>query len=195
MKISVTAGTFPAMALADRLPIKLPWLPRLDGSRNLVRDLWTLLSGMPAGKAVFSRLIGRMAPYTGTIQATVTVLRAGYAEVQMADRRAVRNHLNCVHAVALANLAELAGNVALMYSLPDDARFIVSGMEIEYVKKARGTITAVGEPPVPRTAARAPYDVPVTLRDAGGQVVARAVLHSLVGPKPGSPGDRSGDVN
>jgi acyl-coenzyme A thioesterase PaaI-like protein len=167
-------------------------VPRLDGSRNLIRDAWNVLSGMPAGKAVFSRLVGRMAPYTGTIHATVTVLRAGYAEVQMTDRRAVRNHLDCVHAIALANLAELAGNVALAYSLPDDARFIVSGMEIEYLKKARGTITAIGEPPVPRTSTRAQYDVPVTLRDAGGDEVATVILHSLVGPKPGAPG---ADVN
>jgi len=180
------------MAFADRLPIKLP---RLAGNRNLVRDIWNVLSGMPAGKVVFSRLVGRMAPYTGSINATVTVLRAGYAEVQMRDRKAIRNHLDCVHAIALANLAELAGNVALMYSLPDDARFIVSGIDIEYTKKARGTITAVGQPPIPRTAARARYDVPVTLRDAGGEQVARAVLHSLVGPKPGSPSDRGGEVN
>jgi len=53
----------------------------------------------------------------------------------------------------------------------------------------------VGEPPVPRSAARARYDVPVTLRDAGGDEVARVILHSVVGPKPGSTGDRSGDVN
>ncbi|HEY4239471.1 MAG TPA: hotdog fold domain-containing protein [Kofleriaceae bacterium] len=150
--------------------------------KNLVRGAWNVLSGMPGGKTVFSRLVGRMAPYTGSIHATVTVLRAGYAEVQMADRRAVRNHLDCVHAIALANLAELAGNVALAYSLPDDARFIVSGMTIDYVKKARGTITAVGEPPVPRSSARAHVDVPVTLRDAGGETVATVILHSLVGP-------------
>jgi acyl-coenzyme A thioesterase PaaI-like protein len=179
------------MAFADLLPGKLP---RLVSNRNLVRDAWNLLAGMPGGKTVFSRLVGRMAPYTGSIHATVTVLRAGYAEVQMADRRAVRNHLDCVHAIALANLAELAGNVALMYSLPDDARFIVSGMEIEYTKKARGTITAVGEPPVPRTANRVQLDVPVVLRDASGEQVARAVLHSLIGPKSGSASDR-GDVN
>jgi acyl-coenzyme A thioesterase PaaI-like protein len=192
MKISRAAGSFARMAFVDRLPIRLP---RWDGSRNLLRDLWNLLSGMPGGKRVFSGLVGRMAPYTGTIHATVTVLRAGYAEVQMHDRRSVRNHLDCVHAIALANLAELAGNVALMYSLPDDARFIVSGFDIEYTKKARGTITAIGEPPIPRSAARAQYDVPVTLRDAGGEQVARAVLHSLVGPKPGSASDRSSDVN
>jgi len=181
------------MALAARLSRLLP-LPRLDGSRNLMRDAWNLLSGMPGGKHMFSRLIGRLAPYSGTIGATVTVLRAGYAEVEMADRKAVRNHLDCVHAIALANLAELAGNIALMYSLPDDGRFIVSGMEIEYTKKARGTITAIGESPVIRTAARAQYDVPVTLRDASGEQVALAVLHSLVGPKPGSGTDRR-DVN
>jgi acyl-coenzyme A thioesterase PaaI-like protein len=184
------------MSLVDRLAPIAKLLPRSkrDANRNLLRDAWNVLSGMPGGKAVFSRLVGRMAPYTGSIHATVTVLRAGYAEVVMADRRAVRNHLDCVHAIALANLAELAGNVALAYSLPDDARFIVSGMEIEYTKKARGTITAVGEPPVPRTSARAALDVPVTLRDASGEEVANAVLHSLVGPKPGSTRDR-GDVN
>lgn len=171
-------------------------VPKLDGNRNLIKQAWDLLSAVPGGKSVFSRLVGRAAPYTSTIHAQVTVLRQGHAEVQMQDKKAVRNHLDCVHAVALVNLAELAGNVALAYSLPDDARFIVSGLEIEYVKKARGTITAIGEPPIPRTSARAPYDVPVTLRDAGGEIVARAVLHSLVGPKPGTAAARDrGDVN
>ena len=114
----------------------------------MIRQAWDLLIRVPGGKAVFSRIIGRMAPYTGSIHAQVQVLRVGHAEVTMADRKAVRNHLDCVHAIALANLAELAGNVALFYSMPDDARFIVSGMEIEYLKKARGMITAIGESPV-----------------------------------------------
>jgi acyl-coenzyme A thioesterase PaaI-like protein len=168
--------------------------PALDGHRNVVRIAWDLLHVVPGGKTLFSRMVGRMAPYTGSINATVTVLREGYAEVEMADRKAVRNHLDCVHAIALANLAELAGNVALAYTLPDDARFIVSGMDIEYVKKARGTITAIGEPPIPRSSARMAYAVPVSLRDAKGEEVARVVLRSLVGPKLGVASDRR-DVN
>jgi acyl-coenzyme A thioesterase PaaI-like protein len=183
----------PPMTFAD-LKRLIP-VPRLDGSRNLIRQAWDVLSIVPGGKTVFSRLVGRAAPYTGTIHASVIALRTGHAEVSMADRRGVRNHLDCVHAVALANLAEMAGNLALAYSLPIDARFIVSGMEIEYVKKARGTITAVGEPPVPRSSVRAAYDVPVTLRDASGEEVARAVLHSLVGPKPGSVHDNRTNMN
>jgi uncharacterized protein (TIGR00369 family) len=182
--------------LVDRLGslTKLLPLPRLDGSVNMIRKMWDLLSTMPGGKVVFSRLIGRMAPYTGTIDARITVLRSGYCEAVMQDRRAVRNHLDSIHAIALVNLAEICGNVALFYSMPDDARFIVSGLEIEYLKKARGTITAIAESPVPRTNARAPYDISVTLRDAKGDDVARAVLHSLIGPKPGASGER-GDVN
>jgi acyl-coenzyme A thioesterase PaaI-like protein len=179
------------MTLAD-LKRLLP-VPHLDGNRNMIRQGWDLISNLPGGKIVFSRLVGRMAPYTGTIHPHITVLKSGYAEVQMADRKAVRNHLDCVHAIALANLAELAGNVALMYSLPDDARFIVSGMSIDYVKKARGLITATGESPVPKTSKRAAYDVSVTLRDTDGEEVARATLHSLVGPKPAKGQGKGGD--
>ena len=188
------------MSFTDQLSTRFASLTKLlprvaDGQRNLIKVAWDVLSGMPGGKVIFSRLVGRMAPYTGTINATVTVLRPGYAEVVMHDKKSVRNHLDCVHAIALANLGELTGNVALAYSLPDDGRFIVSGMEIEYLKKARGTITAAGEPPVPKTAARAQYEVPVTLRDSSGETVAKVILTSLVGPKPGTAADERRDVN
>ena len=177
------------MSFVERLaPLARLLSPRPDAgsrerSRNVLRQAWDFLSGVPGGKLLFSRLVGRMAPYTGSIHASVVVLRAGYAEVQMPDRRSVRNHLDCVHAIALCNLAELAGNVGVAYSLPDDARFIVAGLSIEYVKKARGTITATSECPVPTTNTKAEYAVPVVMTDAAGDVVARATLRTLVGPK------------
>jgi uncharacterized protein (TIGR00369 family) len=155
----------------------------LDGPTNVVRTAWDRLHGLPGGRLAFSRLIGRAAAYTGTIDGRVEALSIGHSRVTMRDRPAVRNHLKSVHAIALANLAELAGNAALAYSMPDDARFIVSRMEIDYVKKARGTITAEGECPPIQGSARQEYQVPVTMRDPSGEVVARAVLFSLVGPK------------
>jgi len=158
-------------------------LPDLDGDRNVVRDAWNLVAGLPGGKTLFSKLIGRLAPYTGTIDARITALRPGFCQAVLPDQRSVRNHLSSIHAVALVNLAELCGNAALAYTLPDDARFIVAGLSIEYVKKARGTITATSECPVPTTSDRAEYPVPVVLTDADGDVVARATLRSLVGPK------------
>src|SRR5262245_4652676 len=113
-------------------------LPRLDvasARTNLIRTLWDRLSPLPGGTRLFSKLVGRAAPYTATIRAHVEVLRPGHAEVVMKDRSGLRNHLSSLHAVALVNLAELAGNIALSYSLPDDARFIVAGLDITYVKK------------------------------------------------------------
>src|SRR5262245_37889621 len=126
-------------------------VPRLDALGKFIRESWERLEGIPGGKALFSRLVGLAAPYTSTIGAYVAELGKGHAKVVMKDRRAVRNHLASVHAVALVNLAELTGNVALAYSLPDDARFIVAGLQIEYLKKARGVITATAQCPVPAT--------------------------------------------
>jgi uncharacterized protein (TIGR00369 family) len=163
--------------------------------RNLIRDAWNLLASLPGGRVVFSRLVGRAAPYTSTIGASVVALRPGFAQVEMSDRKGLRNHLQSVHAVALVNLAELTGNVALAYSLPDDARFIVSGLSIEYLKKARGTLTAVSDCPVPSSNQRREYEVPVSIRDQAGDEVARAVLRSLVGPKPGMTQADSASVN
>jgi acyl-coenzyme A thioesterase PaaI-like protein len=150
---------------------------------NVVRDAWDRLSGLPGGNHIFSALIGRLAPYTGTMGAVVRELGSGHARVTLRDRRAVRNHLSCVHAVALANLVELTGNLALAYSLPDDARFIVAGMNLDYVKKARGTITGECTIPAIESNARQEYEVPVTLRDPSGAIVVKATLETLVGPK------------
>jgi acyl-coenzyme A thioesterase PaaI-like protein len=158
-------------------------LPSLDGPTNLIRDAWDRLHALPGGKRVFSRLLGNAAPYTGTIGAEVVELGVGHSVVLLRDRRRVRNHLRCIHAVALANLAELTGNVAIAYTLPDDARFIVSGMSIEYLKKARGPIKGLCTCPVPTDSTRREYEVPVSMVDGAGTEVARATLRTLVGPK------------
>jgi acyl-coenzyme A thioesterase PaaI-like protein len=160
-------------------------LPSIDDPGNPIRDAWNRMQGLPGGKALFTRMIGTMAPYTGTMGAKVEELSPGYSRVSLPDRRAVRNHLRCIHAIALANLAELTGNVAIAYSLPDDARFIVAGMSIDYGKKARGTITGECRCPVPDSAERREYEVPVTMKNAAGEVVATATLRTLVGPKKG----------
>ncbi len=165
----------------------LPFAPSLDDpTRNLVREAWDRLANVPGGKWAFSKAIGRVAPYTGSVGARVDELRPGFSVVHLDDRPSVRNHLRCVHAVALVNLAELAGNVALSYALAPDARFIVAGLSIDYVKKARGPIRAEGTCPESLPSGRCEYRVPVVMRNAEGEVVARAELRTLVGPKRGA---------
>ena len=158
-------------------------LPNIEKAGNPIRDAWDRLHGLPGGPQLFSRLVGMLAPYTGSMGASVVALERGRSRVVLRDRRSVRNHLRCVHAIALANLAELAGNITVAYALPDDARFIVSGISVEYVKKARGTLTATCEIDVPTSNERIEIEVPVDINDKQGEVVAQATLRTLIGPK------------
>jgi uncharacterized protein (TIGR00369 family) len=159
-------------------------LPDVDLSQAtpLIRRQWQLLSALPGGRGLFSRFIGLIVPYTGSIGAQVEELREGYARVALEDRRAVRNHLRSVHAIALANLVELTGNLAFIFSLPLDARVIVSGISIEYLKKARGRLVAECHCPVPETAEKQEYLLEVAVRNEVGETVAKGQLRSLVGP-------------
>ena len=134
---------------------------QINADRNIVRTLWNKLESLPGGRKIFSKLIGRAAPYTGSIDARVQELKPGYCKVILQDKPNLRNHLDCVHAVALVNLAEVTGNLALSYTLPDDARFIVAGLSIEYIKKSRGTITGICDSPLISTSEKkeSPIDV------------------------------------
>ena len=158
-------------------------LPSVEQTGNPIRENWDRLHSLPGGKAAYSKLIGMLAPYTGTINGRVEELRDGYARCTLQDRRKVRNHLRSVHAIALVNLAELTGNLALGYSMPADARFIPTGIDIRYIKKARGTITGVAECPIPDTSESQTFIVPVTLMNQAGETVAEVTLTTLVGPK------------
>ncbi len=153
------------------------------GSQNFIRLAWDRLHPLPGGARAFSRLVGLAAPYTSTIHAHIEKVERGRAEVTLRDRRAVRNHIDCIHAVALANLIELAGNTAVAYSLPDDARFIVSKMTIEYLAKARGTVRAIATCEVPDSSERKELEVDVRVEDAKGKLVTKGTLYSLIGPK------------
>ena len=147
-----------------------------------MRNAWNRLRPLPGGRRLFSTFLGVLVPYTGTIKPRVLELRPGYAKVQLRERRRVRNHLNSVHAIAQMNLAEVASGLAMMYGLPDHARGIVTALSIEYLKKARGTLTAEAVLDPPRTNDRREYEFESTIRDASGEVVAQAKARWLIGP-------------
>jgi acyl-coenzyme A thioesterase PaaI-like protein len=133
---------------------------------------WDRLHGKPGGKWLFSRFVGRMAPYTGTIGAMVVELSRGRAVVVLKDRRAVRNHLRSIHAIALANLGELASGLAASAALPPGVRGIPTSITIDYLHKARGTLTATGTADLPDVTEPTTAEVLADIRDADGTTVA-----------------------
>ncbi|QRK04461.1 DUF4442 domain-containing protein [Archangium violaceum] len=151
-------------------------------SSETLRRAWSLLRHAPGGGVLMGQLLGNFAPYTGTIRPEVLSLEEGYTRVRMRDRRAVRNHLRSVHAIALMNLGEVATGVAMMSSLPEGLRGIITHLEMDYLKKARGPITAECRAPAAVPNERREYDVQADLTDESGQLVARARARWLIGP-------------
>ena len=148
-----------------------------------LRRQWQLFSRLPASKWLFSHALGSCVPYTGTMRARVELLEPGHCVVTLRERRRVRNHLNSVHAMALANLAELATGLALMNSLPDQARGILASFNIDYLKKARGRLTATCHCDIPPSNAEHEYTLTGEIRNSEGDVVAIARARWLVGPE------------
>lgn len=163
----------------------------MDLTGPLVLDLWRRAGRLPGGRGLLSWLIGKLVPYTGSISPRILELEEGRAVVTMEDRRRVRNHLRSIHALALANLAELAGSLALVTRVPSDRRWIVTGLEVDFLRKARGRVTGtcdVRELDLPEDGEAC---AEVELRDEAGEVLVRARIRLRIGPRPEAGGASS----
>ncbi|MCA2977713.1 MAG: DUF4442 domain-containing protein [Myxococcaceae bacterium] len=155
--------------------------PAIVSPSQLV-PLWGVLRNVPGGGRLLGRLAGALAPYTGTIRPEVLSLEPGAVRVLMRDRRRVRNHLDSVHAIALMNLGEVATGMAVLSALPTGSRGIIRHLSMDYLKKARGPITAACACPLVTTTEKHDLEVRADLSNEAGELVARAHARWRVGP-------------
>lgn len=144
--------------------------------------LWRRLSPLPGGQWLFAQIFSWTVPYSGSVGPRIRVLEPGHAQVEIPDRRSNRQHLGSVHAIALMNVAEMASGLAMLAGLPEGVRGIVVSISIEYLRKARGTITAVSRVSVPKVSTDTDFDVVSECLDRDQNVVARATVRWRLGP-------------
>jgi acyl-coenzyme A thioesterase PaaI-like protein len=128
-----------------------------------------------------------VAPYFASIAPQITALEPGRCEVRIRNRRAVRNHIGTVHAIAMCNMCELAAGLAIEVTLEPTLRWIPRGMTVHYLKKAETDLVATAEVPPVTPAFTGDVVVPVKVRDRRGDIVMEADITMYVSSKKAPP--------
>lgn len=139
-------------------------------------QLFEKFKKIPAGRKLFSLAVCQTAPYFSSIHPTIEELKPNYVRVFVKKRRLVENHLKTVHAIAMCNMAELAGGLMTDASIPKGARWIPAGMTVVYVKKATTDLIAVANGDSIDWKTEGNIVVPVSITDTQKNVVFTAEI-------------------
>ena len=148
-------------------------------------DLWNKVSVLPAGKWTFTRMLCLKAPYFSSISPLFEELKPNACKISIKKKRSVLNHIGTVHAIAMCNMAELAGGTRTEVTVPTTHRWIPKGMTVEYLKKAETDLTAIATPVDAnfQWSEGSDYLVNVDVKDAANETVFRAVITMWVSAK------------
>jgi acyl-coenzyme A thioesterase PaaI-like protein len=150
---------------------------------NKTLSLYQSCAKFPLGKITFSKGLTFRVPFFASIRPKITDLHPGHCRVKIKDRRSIRNHIGSINAGALCTLSELAGGLAVEASIPPNLRWIPKEMSVEYVKKAKGTITGICEFD-PKILAPGDVRLPIKIQDKSGDVVLRASILFYLSERP-----------
>jgi acyl-coenzyme A thioesterase PaaI-like protein len=155
-----------------------------------VMKLYNKIHNWPMGNHIFSMAFSVFAPYFSTIRPHVEHLAPGQAIVSMKQRWIVQNHIKTVHAIAVCNLVEMAMGLVAESSIPSHLRWLPMGMNVDYLKKATGQLTA--ETNIDHTTFfhldkyPGKVEVPVIVKNVNGDIVTTAEVRLWISEKPAS---------
>jgi len=157
--------------------------PNTRLARQLAR-----LERLPARATLTTFLLHRAVPFLGAAGVRFGSIEPGRAALSLADKRRVHNHLHGIHASAAALLAEATSGLLLIYHLPDDRVALLSHMEVDYVRRIEGDLSAVAvldDATLQRIASDPSGDTTfvVDVRDASGEAPLRASMTWAWRPK------------
>ncbi|VAW54938.1 hypothetical protein MNBD_GAMMA07-1196 [hydrothermal vent metagenome] len=137
---------------------------------------WQKIENNRLGRWLFNFIIPFINPYTGALKAKVTALRPGFACIKLKDRRAIRNHLNSIHAIALTNLGEFTSGLALISLFTGNMRGIPIEIKVSFLKKARGMLVAECLTQLPDVIDGVEHTVMVNIKDIDNIIVAHVTV-------------------
>ncbi len=130
---------------------------------------------------VISKIFGRVVPLVGTAGLRYEELTPERVVVRIRNRRPVQNHINGVHAAAMALLAETATGFVVGMNLPDDKLPLIKSLKVDYQKRTKGDMRAVAtlspeQVQLIRSTPKGEVLVPVVVTDESGQEPIRCEM-------------------
>jgi acyl-coenzyme A thioesterase PaaI-like protein len=147
--------------------------------------LYRRLAAYPQGRRLFSLVFEQAAPYFRTSRPRFVELRPNYAELTVAKRRRVQNHIGTVHVIAICNGLEAAMGALAEATIPPGRRWIPKGMSVDYTAKATSDIRCIAETD-PQDWASGRTEVPVRVRGVreDGTAVVQGVIRLHISDRP-----------
>lgn len=113
-------------------------------NQNKLNRLVSKINAAPAfcRSWLLTLLFGRTIKFAGTAGVQVEALDMKQARLRLANRSKVQNHIGSVHAAATALLGESASGFLLGMHVPDDKIPLLKSMQVQYLKRSTGSLTA-----------------------------------------------------
>jgi len=133
-----------------------------------------------------SKIFGKVVPYVGTSGLLYEEITPERVVVSIKNQRKVQNHINNVHAAAMALLAETATGFVVGMNLPDDKLPLIKSLKVSYYKRTQGDMRAVATLTAEdiariETEPKGEVLVPVTVTDeSGGEPIKCEMLWAWV---------------
>eukprot|EP00298_Acanthocystis_sp_HF-20_P000307 c10374_g1_i1.p1 GENE.c10374_g1_i1~~c10374_g1_i1.p1 ORF type:complete len:223 (-),score=54.99 c10374_g1_i1:40-708(-) len=147
-----------------------------------VAKLFEILRPLPygIGNRVLTKIHGFINPYSRSLNTTILKFTPTEASLVLSDRPWARNPFNSIHAVALTNLAEMTSGLLMVSQqqrCSKKMKMIVTSLNIEFLKKARGDIFSYSEiTPISAEEGKKEIKINVSLKDAQKDEVAKVVV-------------------
>ena len=111
---------------------------------NRMMKIVNATSKLPQSLRVFtlSKAFGKVVPMVGTAGIRYELVSPEKVVISIKNKRPMQNHINGVHAAAMALLAETATGFVVGLNVPDSRMILIKSLHVDYKRIAKGDLVA-----------------------------------------------------
>jgi acyl-coenzyme A thioesterase PaaI-like protein len=130
----------------------------------------------PARQEGLTKLVRNMVPFTGTAGIVVEKMTPEMVVMSLPNLKPVQNHIQGVHAAAMALLAETMSGIVVGLNVPDGRLPLIKHLGVDYKKRTQGGMRG--------KATLSPEQIQMILEQEKGEVMVDVSITDESGAEP-----------